>query len=101
MIKQYLLVDIGQKIFLVFNSKREGNKENIVLQCRVDHAVVNEKGISYMCIPEKVINDKTKAVEKYTHYFRFRNCNIDTGMRKDGDYPVFTTKEVCIKWLKN
>lgn len=32
--KVYLLVDIGTELFLVFASKREGYKDNIVVKCR-------------------------------------------------------------------
>ena len=80
--KVYLLVDIGAELFLVFASKREGYKDNIVVKCRVAKA-------------------GDKEIKHWVSSFMFENANIDTGYRnKPNRYPVFTTKEKCLQWLK-
>ena len=100
--KVYLLVDIGSEIFLVFASKREGYKDNIVVKCRVAKATVYEKETIYSCEPIKVVTKAgDKEIEHWVSSFMFENANIDTGYRnKPNRYPVFTTKEKCIEWLK-
>ena len=45
--KVCFLVDIGTELFLVFASKREGYKDNIVVKCRVAKATVYEKETIY------------------------------------------------------
>ena len=100
--KVYLLVDIGTELFLVFASKREGYKDNIVVKCRVAKATVYEKEIIYSCEPVKVVTKAGKQeIKQWFPSFLFENANIDTGHRRNPNrYPVFTTKEGCIKWLK-
>ena len=81
--KVYLLVDIGSEIFLVFASKREGYKDNVVVKCKV----VTKAG--------------DKEIKHWVSSFMFKNANIDTGYRnKPNRYPVFTTKEECLQWLR-
>lgn len=101
--KVYLLVDIGTELFLVFASKREGYKDNIVVKCRVAKATVYEKEIIYSCEPVKVVTKAGyKEIKHWFPSFVFENANIDTGHRnKPNRYPVFTTKEGCLQWLKN
>lgn len=100
--KVYLLVDIGSEIFLVFASKREGYKDNVVVKCRVAKAIVYEKEIIYSCEPIKVVTKAgDKEIKHWVSSFMFKNANIDTGHRsKPNRYPVFTTKEKCLQWLR-
>ena len=100
--KVYLLVDIGSEIFLVFASKREGDKDNIVVKCRVAKATVYEKETIYSCEPIKVVTKAgDKEIKHWVSSFMFENANIDTGHRsKPNRYPVFTTKEECLQWIK-
>lgn len=100
--KVYLLVDIGTELFLVFASKREGYKDNIVVKCRVAKATVYEKETIYSCEPIKVVTKAgDKEIKHWVSSFMFENANIDTGYRsKPNRYPVFTTKEGCLQWLK-
>ena len=101
--KVYLLVDIGSEIFLVFASKREGYKDNVVVKCRVAKATVYEKEIIYSCEPIKVVTKVgDKEIKHCGSSFMFENANIDTGYRsKPNRYPVFTTKEKCLEWIRN
>lgn len=100
--KVYLLVDIGTELFLVFASKREGYKQNIVFRAEVVKATVDKDGVTYNCEINRCMNDKTVDVNKYVKFYMFRNSNIDTGYRGTDKqyYPVFTTKEGCLEWLK-
>lgn len=101
--KQYLLVDVGQGVFLVFASKREGHKKNVIFRAEVVKVNIDKNGITYMCELKRCMNDKTENVEEYTKFFLFRNANIDTGYRglsHERYYPVFTTKEGCLEWLR-
>lgn len=101
--KVYLLVDIGTELFLVFASKREGYTKNIVFRVEVVKATVDKDGITYNCEINRCMNDKTVDVNKYEKFYMFRNSNIDTGHRGIDKqyYPVFTTKEKCLEWLKD
>jgi hypothetical protein len=100
--KVYLLVDIGSEIFLVFASKREGYTKNIVFRAEVVKATVDKDGVTYNCEINRCMNDKMVDVNKYVKFYMFRNSNIDTGHRGMDKqyYPVFTTKEGCLQWIK-
>lgn len=100
--KVYLIVDIGTELFLVFASKREGCKQNIVFRAEVVKATIDKNGVTYNCEINRCMNDKTVDVNKYVKFYMFRNSNIDTGHRGMDKqyYPVFTTKEGCLQWLK-
>lgn len=100
--KVYLLVDIGTELFLVFASKREGYTKNIVFRAEVVKATVDKDGVTYNCEINRCMNDKTVDVNKYVKFYMFRNSNIDTGHRGMDKqyYPVFTTKEGCLQWLR-
>lgn len=102
--KVYLLVDIGTELFLVFASKREGYKDNVVLKCVVHNAIVSKDDIVYIVKPVKVVSKVgDKNIQKWVSSFCFKNANIDTGYRglDKRYYPVFTTKEKCLEWLRN
>ena len=101
--KVYLDVEPGQIVFLVFSSKREGYDKDIVIKCKVDKAVIYENSVTYSCEPIKIVTkEKEKEdIAKYVTSFIFRAANINTGYRSGfNGYPVFTEKEICIKWLK-
>lgn len=97
-----LITDIGQIVYVVFASKREGYNENVVLKAIVKEiTLTGEKHLIYKCRPIKVVTDKEDNVRHYVNSFYYKNSNIDTGVRGiDGCCPVFTDKERCLKWLK-
>lgn len=101
MIKRYLQLEPEQKVFLVFASKREGYKENIVIRCKVKECTVRKDTVLYILRKEKIVTGQ-KNIKSFIDNFMCKNANIDTGYRgMQGDiYPVFTTKEKCIEWLK-
>lgn len=100
--KVYLFIDIGSIVYLVFTSKREGAKDNVVVKCKVDHATVYGNHTIYCCEPIKVVTKAgDKEIKNWVASFMFENANIDTGHRRSPNrYPVFTTKEKCLQWLK-
>lgn len=100
--KVYLSMDIGTELFLVFASKREGYTKNIVFRAEVVKATVDKDGVTYNCEINRCMNDKTVKTDDYVKFYMFRNANIDTGYRGSDSqlYPVFTTKERCMAWLK-
>ena len=97
--KVYLQVDPGQTVFLVFASVRGGYNKNIVIKGTVEGATVTAREMRYKCKLEKVVLGD-ENVKEFVTYLYFENANIDTGYRGRYDYPVFTTKEKCIQWLK-
>lgn len=100
--KVYLPVEVGSFVFLVFASKRERYTDDVVVKCKVGKATVYEDKTIYSCKPIKVVTKAgNKEIGKRVLSFMFENENIDTGYRKSPNrYPVFTTKEACIRWLK-
>ena len=100
--KVYLPVEVGSFVFLVFASKRERYTDDVVVKCKVDKATVYEDKTIYSCKPIKVVTKPgNKEIDKWVPSFMFENANIDTGHRRSPNrYPVFTTKEGCIEWLK-
>lgn len=100
--KVYLSIDIGSTVYLVFASKREGYTKNIVFRAEVIKATVDKNGVTYNCEINRCMNDRTVDIDKYVKFYVFRNANIDTGHRGMDKqyYPVFTTKERCLQWLK-
>lgn len=99
--KRYLRIEPGQKVFVVFASKREGYKENIVLRCNVRECSIRKNTTVYYLTKEKVVLGK-RDIKPFIDCFSCENANIDTGYRgmQTDIYPVFTTKEKCIEWLK-
>lgn len=100
--KVYLATPVGSNVYLVFASKREGCTKNIVFRAEVIKATVDGNGVTYNCEINRCMNDRTVNIDKYVKFYMFRNANIDTGYRGIDKqyYPVFTTKEGCIKWLR-
>lgn len=100
--KRYLRLEPEQKVFVVFASKREGYKENIVLRCNVRECSIRKNTTVYYLVKEKVVLGKND-IKPFIDCFSCENANIDTGYRgmQMDIYPVFTTKEKCIEWLRN
>ena len=101
MVKRYLELEPEQTVFVVFASKREGYKENIVLRCNVRECSIRKNTTVYYLVKEKVVLGKND-IKPFIDCFSCENANIDTGYRgmQTDIYPVFTTKEKCIEWLK-
>lgn len=100
--KIYLQVEPKQEVFLVFSSKRENYKNDIVIKCKVTKATVYTNETIYSCEPIKIVTKTKEDLKKYVSSLLFANANIDTGLRSGFNrYPVFTTKEKCLEWLKN
>lgn len=101
LIKRYLRLEPEQKVFVVFASKREGYKDNVVLRCSVRECSVRKNTTVYYLIKEKIMTGQ-KNIKSFIDCFSCENANIDTGYRgmQIDMYPVFTTKEKCIEWLK-
>lgn len=101
MTKKYFSVDIGDTVFLVMEAKRNGKAQNCVLAMTVDHIYINESGVTYTGKTVKVVTGADRDLSKYVRYLCFKDDNIDTGFTTvKYIYPVFTTKEKCIRWLK-
>lgn len=99
MIKRYLEIEPEQTVFLVLTSKKEGYDGNVVLECRCTKAVVYKNETIYHFEPIRIVT-KTKTIVK-AELLMCENANIDTGHRKAPNrFPVFTTKEKCLEWLK-
>ena len=100
--KAYLELEPEQKVFLVYKSKKEGSKENIIIRCNVFECIIRKSKILYFLDKERVVLGKDNLSETKTR-FLCSNANIDTGYRgiQTDIYPVFTTKEKCIEWLKD
>lgn len=100
MVKRYLELEPEQTVFVVFASKREGYKDNVVIRCSVRECSVRKNTTVYYLIKDKIMTGQ-KNVKSFIDCFSCENANIDTGYRgmQMDKYPVFTTKEKCIEWL--
>ena len=100
--KAYLMLEPEQIVFLVFASKREGYKNNVVVKCKCEKATVYKDSTIYHFKPIKIVTKEgDKQIENWGTSFMWENANIKTGHRnKPNRYPVFTTKEGCVQWLK-
>ena len=101
--KTYLVIEPEQIVFLVFASKKEGYNNDIVVKCRCEKATVyKNKTIYHFELIKVVTKVGDKEIKNWVTTFMCENANIDTGNRdKPNRYPVFTTKEKCLEWLKN
>lgn len=99
--KRYLSIEPEQTVFVVFASKREGYMDNIVIRCKVKECIVRSKTTLYCLRKEKIVTGQ-KGIDTFIDNFMCENANIDTGYRglQIDKYTVFTTKDGCIKWLK-
>lgn len=100
-VKKYFAVDIGDTVFIVIGAKREGASGNCVLQATVSQIYINENGITYTGKVGRVVVGKEKDIAKYVRFLCFKDSNVDTGYHNVKYlFPVFTTKEKCVKWMK-
>lgn len=103
MVKRYLMLEPGQEVFLVFASKREKYDDNVICKCVVKYATVYGETTVYTLKLKSIVAGKRKEheVRFWVNTFMCENSNIDTGTRnRPNRYPVFTTKEKCLEWLK-
>lgn len=100
--KAYLELEPEQTVFVVFASKREGYMDNIVIRCKVKECIVRSNTTLYCLSKEKIVTGQ-KNLNTFIDNFMCENANIDTGYRglQIDKYPVFTTKEKCIEWLRD
>lgn len=102
--KVYLDAEPGEHVFLVFSSKKEGYKKTIILECEIDEITIQKNVHMYRGKVVKCANDRNEDITKYCEHFYFSSSNINTGLRTDNkhwmSYPVFTTKEKVLQWLK-
>lgn len=91
----------GDIAFVVVESKREGYDRNIIVKCMLGKIGIYRDGAYYHFCPLKtVVGKEYESQLPLTNYIA-ESSNIDTGYRrKPNRYPVFTTKEKCIEWLK-
>lgn len=102
-----LVTDIGQEVYVVFASKRERYKDNVVFRAKVIRVAIGEdRRPVYTCKINKCVAGNADP-EKFVKTFLYYNSNIDTGVRgvSNGSLashvcPVFTDKEKCLKWMR-
>ena len=104
----YISPEIGEKVYLVFCSKNHGEHGancDVVIGCIIEQIMIrydkNKNSIvtEYKCIPKRIIIGKGD-LEQYCESFYFTSATCDTGHKDFYHYPVFTTKENCIRYLK-
>ena len=103
-----LMTDIGQTVYVVFASKKEGYKDNIVFRAVVTGITIKEdKRPIYTCKINKCVAGN-ENINEYVQWFRYYGSNVDTGARGTvgnnligNTYPIFTDKERCLKWLRS
>lgn len=106
-VRLILTVKPEQEMYLVFTAKKLGDKETVILKGTVGKIMVesapnNKITVLYSLYPKKCVNGH-KDLTGYDKLLFFKDANIDTGYRGFGietHYPVFTTKEKCMEWLK-
>ena len=93
----YLALEPEQKVYLVYQSKREHNKPNIIVLCSVKECIVRKNETLYVLEAIKYLS-KTKTKQTLLNC---KGANINTGYRgmQTDCYPVFTTKERALEWL--
>lgn len=102
-----VMTDIGQTVYVVFASKREGYKSNIVFRATVTGITIKEdKRPIYTCKINKCVAGN-ENINEYVQWFRYYGSNVDTGARGTvgnnligNTCPIFTDKEKCLKWMK-
>ena len=68
MVKRYLQLESEQKVFLVFASKREGYKDNVVIRCHVREATIRKETTIYTLETEKVVTKNLSGNVVETFY---------------------------------
>lgn len=101
--KDYHLLEIGTKVYLVFSSRRAGNKEDIIMMCKIDSIHIQENKVYYTCKFIKFVIGKYE-IDKQLKSFYFANYSINPETVAPAlftnIYVVFTSKEKCKDWLK-
>lgn len=100
--KDYHLLEIGTKIYLVFSSKKNDNSQTIVLMCKVVSIHIQEKNTYYTCEFIKFVTGKYD-ISKQLKRFAFADYSINPRTNTAGlftnIYIVFDNKEKCKEWL--
>lgn len=97
---RYLVLEPEQEVFCIYSSEREG-KTNRVIKCKVTCCHVFENNTVYDLEPIKVVLGKKDTSDINTALLMCSNATINTGLRdKPNRFPVFTTKERCLEWLR-
>lgn len=92
---------IGDVVYLVYKSKREGHSNNIVLECEVKSIVIRNEEICYTCKVLRCRNNPKFDLKKIVVQLWFTEENINTGKRGSVFLnPVFTDAMGCIRWIK-
>lgn len=100
MIKRYLEIEPEQIVFIVLESKKEGKQNNIIAECKCEKATVYKTSTVYCFKFIRIVTKVKKEVRE--EILMCENVNIDTGYRSGlNRFPVFTTKEKCLRWVKN
>jgi hypothetical protein len=99
-----VLCEPNDIVYLVLCAKKQGAKKNIVFKGRVEMVTITVEGIRYhfyalKCTTDKETNEKLQNGQVVNHY-RFGNSTINNGYKTFDLYSVFTTKEKCVKWLR-
>lgn len=98
---------VGQKVYVVMVDKFHGGNKNLVFAAKVDEIVINKPlkeklTIKYYLYLEKCVVGGVQDMNTVNRYCYVHNERIDNGNRGYGlEYPVFTTKERCIAWLRS
>lgn len=95
-------VALGDTLYLVFKCKRFGDSENIIFRGKVVELRIKENLSIYVLRVSKCMNKKDYVINKAYQNLCFDGSTINTGLNKVniGLYPVFTTKEKCLSWIK-
>lgn len=97
---RYLCLEPEQEVFCVYTSEREG-KINRVIKCKVTCCHVYSESTVYDLEPIKVVLGSRDMSDINKSLLMCSNATINTGLRdKPNRFPVFTTKERCVEWLK-
>lgn len=97
---RYLVLEPEQEVFCVYSSEREG-ETNRVIKCKVTCCHVFENNTVYDLEPIKAVLGKKDTSDINTVLLMCSNATINTGLRdKPNRFPVFTTKERCLEWLR-
>lgn len=100
-LQKYLKLIPEQQVYLVFGSRKEKHKENVIIKCKVKECSVRKYNTLYYLEIIKCVT-KNLDLSKTIKVFMCTNKNIDTGYRglQADLYPVFTNKQRCLEWLK-
>lgn len=101
--KDYHLLEVGTKVYLVFSSKRAGDNQDIIMMCKITGAHVQENRVFYTCKFIKFVTGRYE-IDKQLKNFYFASYSIDpetiTPALFTNIYVVFTSKEKCKDWLR-